>query len=61
MERKSCFVCAACSYSCPNPGLYEIGEPVIECKDCGENSGQCKDCLFENCEYCPEYKKEVEK
>lgn len=51
---KECFVCAACSYSCPNPELEELGEPKIECEDCYDNSGECKDCLFENTKFCPE-------
>lgn len=51
-NRKSCFTCAACSFSCPNDNcdffedLYELpfseaGLERISCRDCYYNSGLC--------------------
>lgn len=48
-----CFVCAACA-KCPYPASLEYDEWKMECEDCYKNSGECKDCLFENTEFCPE-------
>lgn len=64
-NRKSCFECAACSFSCPNDicDLYEdlyglpcseVGLERISCRDCHHNSGLCEDCLFTSSPDCYE-------
>jgi hypothetical protein len=64
-NRKPCFVNGHCAYNCPNfqcdefeerfdLPASEAGYERIKCKDCYLNSGECKDCLFQNCKECPE-------
>ena len=57
-NRMLCFVCSACCFYCPNPDLWEMGEPQIKCEECAYNSGLCEDCLFENSKECEKEKKE---
>lgn len=52
---KSCFVCSACCYCCPNFELEELDEPRIECSKCHYNSFLCEDCLFQNTKECSQY------
>ena len=68
MKHKPCFANVHCSYDCPNfqvdefESYYDLpasdaGLERIKCKDCYLNSGECEDCLFQNCKECPEVEK----
>lgn len=68
MKIKQCFVNRHCAFNCPNaaadyfeeyydiPAIEAGYERISSCKVCYLNTGECKDCLFEHSENCPEVK-----
>ena len=60
----SCFVCASCSYQCPNLmadaycdrfdiSYSDICYEELDCKECSYNVPSCDNCLFQHCRECP--------
>ncbi len=72
MKKKSCFCHSCCvDGSCPNAQIesmddkygYGIAEDVgmkkIKCSECIYFSDDCKDCIFEETDYCSQKGKDV--
>lgn len=67
MKHKPCFTNSHCCFECPNVAIDEFEEkydlPASEiglerttCKECYLNTGECKDCYFQDTPNCSERK-----